>query len=133
MNSKDAPKYYPYLHLLTQDIATFKPLEQQYPKFYQVVLDSLRQSPNKSRQTYLVEYISDELFDKVLDYWKNYLWTMIPKPEQAHKSDYATHAKWMAALKEMSPQKYQEILAQWQDLHHRRRNLWKAMAAEGLK
>ena len=118
--------------MLTQDITTFKPLEKQYPKFDKVVLVPLKQPPNKSHQTYLAEYISDELFDKVLDYWKNYLWTMIPQPEQASKSDYTTHAQWMAVLKEMSPQKYQAILAQWQDLHHRRRNLWKAMAAEGL-
>ena len=133
VTSENAKEHYPYLRLLTQDIATFKPLEQQYPKFLKVVLGTFRESPNKPRQTYLAQYVSDELCDKVLEYWENYLWTMLPQPEQAHKSDYTTHAKWMAALREISPQKYQKILAQWHDVHHRRRNLWKAMSAEGLE
>jgi hypothetical protein len=50
----------------------------------------------------------------------------------AQKSDYTEHARWMAALKELAPRAYESLLDRWRVEHQRRRNLWKAMAKEGL-
>jgi hypothetical protein len=35
-------------------------------------------------------------------------------------------------MKELSPQSYETLLAQWQVIHQRRSNLWKAMKQAGL-
>jgi hypothetical protein len=47
-----------------------------------------------------------------MNYWKMYLHLFVPKPECAEKSDYTSHAKWMMALRELSPQDYKTILSQ---------------------
>ncbi|MBE9181902.1 hypothetical protein IQ268_25365 [Oculatella sp. LEGE 06141] len=67
-----------------------------------------------------------------MNYWKTHLQNFVPKPESASKSDYTVHAKWMVALKELSPQNYETLLAEWRDVHQRRSNLWKAMKQLGL-
>jgi hypothetical protein len=69
---------------------------------------------------------------QVMGYWKAYLQNFVPKPENAHNSDYTQHAHWMAALRELAPQNYEALLANWRVDHHRRRNLWKAMSELGL-
>jgi hypothetical protein len=54
------------------------------------------------------------------------------RPEAAQKSDYTQHAHWMAALRELAPQSYEDLLNTWRVDHHRRRNLWEAMSRMGL-
>lgn len=62
----------------------------------------------------------------------NDLQNFVPKPEAAQKSDYTSHAHWMAALRELAPDSYETLLDKWRTEHHRRRNLWQAMARLGL-
>jgi protease II len=50
----------------------------------------------------------------------------------ASKSDYTEPAKWLAALRELSPTSYQHLLAEWRIQHKQRRNLWKALEKIGL-
>ena len=47
-----------------------------------------------------------------MNYWKTHLPIFVPKPEFAVESDYTNHAQWMVALKELSPQSYETLLAQ---------------------
>lgn len=126
---------YDLLRLLTKDLTdiqnTGKP---EYPQFYQVVIhlrNPLTEN-DKSRQNYLKQYASPDLLKQVMNYWKTHLQDFVPKPESASKSDYTNHAKWMVALKELSPQNYETLLAQWRNEHQRRSNLWKAMKQVGL-
>ena len=67
-----------------------------------------------------------------MDYWRANLHQFVPDPCDVHKSDYTRHAQWMPALKEISPHDYETLLAIWKTEHHRRSNLWKAMAKAGL-
>ncbi|HEY9625999.1 MAG TPA: hypothetical protein V6C84_01750 [Coleofasciculaceae cyanobacterium] len=78
------------------------------------------------------QYAPADLLEQVMNYWKTHLQNFVPKPESAAKSDYTHHAKWMVALKELSPQNYETLLAQWRNDHQRRSNLWKAMKQMGL-
>ncbi|MEM7794344.1 MAG: hypothetical protein AAF579_07800 [Cyanobacteria bacterium P01_C01_bin.118] len=105
-----------------------------YPTFYEVVIrvDELSATDDDSRQSYLKQFAPDDLWDKVMTYWKTYLHYFVPDPRAAHKSDYTQHARWMAALKELAPEAYEQLLAQWNVEHIRRSNLWKSMKQVGL-
>jgi hypothetical protein len=67
-----------------------------------------------------------------MGYWKAYLQNFVPRPESVEKADYTSHARWMVALRELAPQSYKVLLEKWRTDHHRRRNLWQAMAKAGL-
>jgi hypothetical protein len=119
------------LRLLTKDLTEIGHQdESEYPKFYQVVVRprELSSPDQSSRQAYLKQYASDDLMYQVMGYWKAYLQNFVPNPKNADKSDYTQHAHWMAALRELAPQNYEALLANWRVDHHRRRNLWKAMS-----
>jgi hypothetical protein len=126
---------YDLLRLLTRDLTDIQNGGQSdYPQFYQVVIlpKEFGMENDKSRQEYLAQYISGDFLDQVMNYWKTHLQNFVPKPESASKSDYTHHAQWMVALKELFPQGYETLLAQWRTDHQRRSNLWKAMKQVGL-
>jgi hypothetical protein len=132
---KDVGEDYDFLRLLTKDLSEIDSRKKdQYPQFYAVVIrpGELKSPDQISRRAYLKQYASDDLMYQVMGYWKAYLQNFVPKPENAHKSDYTQHAHWMAALRELAPQKYETLLEKWRVDHHRRRNLWKAMSELGL-
>lgn len=126
---------YDLLRLLTRDlIHIHNPEESEYPQFYRVVIhpqDVLTEN-DQSRQDYLKQYAPADLFEQVMNYWKTHLQNFVPTPESASKSEYSNHAKWMVALKEVSPQNYAILLGEWRKVHQRRTNLWKAMKQMGL-
>lgn len=74
----------------------------------------------------------EDLIYQVMGYWQAYVQNFVPKPEAARNSDYTQHAHWMAALRELAPQHYEDLLSKWRVDHHRRRNLWQAMARMDL-
>lgn len=128
-------KNYERLRLLTQDLTEIRNKgKSDYPKFYQEVIYRQKTSTQNdlSRQEYLKQYAPNDLLEQVMNYWKTHLHYLIPQPELAQKSNYNQHARWMVALKEISPQNYKTIVAQWRVVHQRRSNLWKAMKEAGL-
>jgi hypothetical protein len=130
-----ASENYHLLRLLTNDLTEIQNKgKSSYPQFYQVVIRPTEffTPYDQSRREYLKKYAPADLLDQVMNYWKVNLHHVVPKPESAHKSDYSEHAHWMVALKELSPQSYETLLAQWRADHQRRSNLWKAMKQMGL-
>ena len=126
---------YDLLRLLTNDLTDIQNKgNPDYPQFHQVVIHAktLLTENDQSRQDYLKQYAPADLLEQVMRYWKTHLQNFVPKPESAAKSDYTNHAKWMVALKELSPQNYETLLAEWRHVHQRRSNLWKAMKQLGL-
>ena len=126
---------YDLLRLLTADLTENQNKgKPEYPQFYQVVIcpKEFSMESDKSRREYLKQYAPSDLLDQVMNYWKTHLQHLVPKPELVNKSDYTEHARWMVALKELSPQGYETLLAQWHTQHQRRSNLWKAMKQVGL-
>ncbi len=128
-------KNYERLRLLTQDLTEIQNKgKSDYPKFYQEAINRQKTSTqnDRSRQEYLKQYAPSDLLEQVMKYWKTNLHYLIPQPELAQKSNYNEHARWMVALKEISPQNYETIVANWRVVHQRRSNLWKAMKQAGL-
>jgi hypothetical protein len=126
---------YDRLRLLTKDLTEiYHQGESGYPQFDRVVIrpKEFSTQSDESRREYLKASVPDHLFDLVMNYWKVNLHQFVPKPESVHSADYTTHAQWMVALKELSPQDYETLLAQWKVAHKRRINLWKAMKQMGV-
>ena len=126
---------YGFLRLLTTDLSEIDNREKErYPQFHKVVIRprELSSPDQSSRQAYLKQYASDDLMYQVMGYWKAYLQNFVPNPKNAHKSDYTQHAHWMVALRELAPDNYETLRHKWEVEHHRRRNLWQAMAKVGL-
>jgi hypothetical protein len=132
---KDLGEDYEFLRLLTKDLSEIDSRQKdQYPQFYAVVIrpGELKSPDQTSRRAYLKQYASDDLIYQVMGYWKAYLQNFVPRPESVEKADYTSHARWMVALRELVPQSYEVLLEKWRIDHHRRRNLWQAMAKAGL-
>ncbi len=123
------------LRLLTHDLAEIRGENwHRYPNFQAVVLvpSNLKTPDAPSRQSFLQQLAPNDLWNGVMAYWQNHLDRWIPQPETARKSDYTEQAKWVAALCELSPTAYQNLLTQWRVQHKQRRNLWKALEKLGL-
>ena len=132
---KDLGEDYEFLRLLTKDLSEIDGRQKdQYPQFYAVVIrPGELQSPDQvSRLAYLRQAASGDLMYQVMGYWQAYLLNFVPRPESVEKADYTSHARWMGALRELAPQSYEVLLEKWRTDHHRRRNLWQAMAKAGL-
>jgi hypothetical protein len=126
---------YDRLRLLTKDLTEIYHQGQSgYPQFYLVVIHpkGFSTQSDESRREYLKASVPDNLFDLVMNYWKVNLHQFMPKPESVQNGEYSKHAQWMVALKELSPQDYETLLAQWKVAHKRRINLWKAMKQMGV-
>lgn len=123
------------LRLLIADLGEINPQnKKQYPKFFETVIrpGELSSPDQSSRRAYLKQSAQDNLQALVMAYWKAHLHHFMPDPGNASKSDYTQHAQWMAALRELNPASYETLLNHWRRDHHRRRNLWQAMARLGL-
>jgi hypothetical protein len=126
---------YDFLRLLTEDLSEMSGrYREQYPQFFQVVIrpGELSTPDQASRQMYLKQYAPKDLMEQVMAYWQAHLQNLVPRPEEVQKSDYTAHARWLAALRELSPLSYEALLETWRVEHHRRRNLWAALARLGL-
>jgi hypothetical protein len=118
------------LRLLTSDLAAIGQIDANpFPRFFQYVVRPRQLSTNDeaSRRTYLTQAVSANLGDRIMSYWRQHLQELVPDPTSADKSVYSSHAQWMAALQEVNPGAYEVLLREWRAVHHRRRNLWKAM------
>jgi hypothetical protein len=126
---------YDRLRLLTKDLTEIYHQGQSgYPQFDRVVIrpKEFSTQSDESRREYLTASVPDNFFDLVMNYWKVNLHQFVPKPELVQNGEYTTHAQWMVALKELSPENYETLLAQWKMAHKRRINLWKAMKQMGV-
>jgi hypothetical protein len=135
-NPRDMGDDYKLLRLLTCDLMEIQVKRKSaLPLFSQTVIrpKDLTSLDESSRRSYLQQAASSDLWDQVMRYWKAHFHAFVPEPERVHKSDYTEHARSLAALKELSPASYKALLAQWKVEHHRRINLWKAIAAAGLE
>ena len=137
LESEEKPSKHTFsaLRLLTSDLVEIHGENwNQYPYLQSFVLvpNSLKTSDANYRQLFLKNLAPNHLWNQVMAYWEGHLEYWIPKPEMASKSDYTEQARWLAALRELSPTSYQRLLAEWRIQHKQRRNLWKALEKIGL-
>jgi len=126
---KDRSTFQEQWHLLarlTKDMPESGKLRKQYPAFFKVVLpeDPGASLLGKARCSALQDMGAESCLSTAMEVWKDCLRYIVPDPAEAHKSDYTHHAQWMKALHELSHDAYDCMLAQWQEKHKRRRNLW---------
>ncbi len=86
---------------------------------------------DRSRRRWLERLGGHVLLPEVLEVLKKHAAALVPDPADAYAS-YDGCSEWMAAVHELSPDEYGKLLRRWQEVHHRRRNLWKALTARGL-
>lgn len=123
------------LRLLTHDLGQiYSENWSKYPKFLGTVLAprSLETADAKSRQSFLQQSVTIDIWTEMMTYWQNHLDSWIPQPELARKPVYTEHATWVAALREISPTAYDRLLTQWRVKYKQRRNLWQALGSMGL-
>jgi len=125
---------WPWLARLTKDMPSSSTIDQKYPTFFKIVLPQDFGAPllSKVRRSGLQKMDAASSLSTVMDAWKSNLRHIIPDPENAHSSDYTSHAQWMKALYELSREEYNSMLTQWQVKHKRRRNLWRDMKNQSL-
>lgn len=122
------------LALLTSDLTSGTKFKNRYPRFHSVVLGEISQTDrnSKSRRSWLKELDVGELLEEAMACWREQLVHGVPDPASVYKSCYDWHASWLGALMELNPGVYKGTIEKWQTLHRRRRNLWAAIAEEGL-
>lgn len=122
------------LFALTFDIAELSDLKKNYPSLFKAIYHPREGDPqNPSILKGLKETNGIALAPLLEAFWVKHLLIFLPDPANAEKSNYGAHAKWLAALREVNPKKYQTILTQWEKKHYRKRNLWKAIQETGIK
>ncbi len=120
---------------LTLDLDADSQLRKTAPTLHGLLSSSLwvdNTTVGVSRRRWIERLGAAALFPEVLTFWKRHAARLIPDPAQASGSNYDHCAEWLAAFSELDTQAAEKILQEWSATHHRRRNLWKALAARGL-
>ena len=86
----------------------------------------------RSRRRRLQRLGGRVLLPEVMVLLKKHAATLVPDPAGDYGSNYDSCSEWMAAVHELSPEEAGKLLRRWQEVHHRRRNLWKALSSRGL-
>jgi hypothetical protein len=86
----------------------------------------------RSRRRRLQRLGGRVLLPEVMVLLKKHAATLVPDPAGDYGSNYDSCSEWMAAVHELSPEGAGKLLRRWQEVHHRRRNLWKALSSRGL-
>ncbi|SLM29681.1 hypothetical protein MTBBW1_1940008 [Desulfamplus magnetovallimortis] len=121
------------LFTLTFALAELSDLRKKYPSLFKAIYHPREGDPqNPSILKGLKKVNGVALAPLLEEFWVKHLLDFLPDPVHAHKSNYDSHAMWLAALREVNPKEYQTILSRWKQKHHRRRNLWKAIQEAGL-
>jgi len=85
-----------------------------------------------TRRRWLVQIEASTLLADILQFWKRNAGRLIPDPAGSVKARYEEHAEWLAATRELDTGAYERIVKEWAVRHKRRRNLWEAIAKQGL-
>lgn len=112
--------------VLTRDIAELTDIKIRFPQVVQICTASIigDKSHNNSRREWLKNMMDANHLSIIMDCWGKYAPKMVPSPIVVIGSNYDLHVRWLAVVKELNPEAYQQIIDQWQFEHSRRRKLW---------
>jgi len=122
------------LKTLTTDLDVDQALRELSPTLHDLITPDFEsiQPLTTSRRQWLLKMDAPELFPEVIEFWRQNIAELVPDPAGAKRSWYHDHAKWLAAVLELNPSAYEEIIRQWSTIHHRKQNLWAAIAKRNL-
>ncbi|MBF0495716.1 MAG: hypothetical protein HQK58_03950 [Deltaproteobacteria bacterium] len=132
--TQDLTKERALLFILTRDLAAQGDLKNMFSNLLRIVERGPhgRAVHDKSRRVWLKRLSGDHFITPLTNFWAKNVVKFIPNPGGEHKSDYTTHAMWLAATKELDPISFQRIIDQWKNDYKLRRNLWKAIGEGGI-
>lgn len=112
--------------VLTRDLAELTDIKTRFPQIIEACTTSIigDKSHYSSRREWLKKMMGDDHIPVIMECWKKYAPKMVPSPLVVISSNYELHARWLAAVKELNPEMYQQIIEQWKIEHSRRRKLW---------
>ncbi|MBF0476137.1 MAG: hypothetical protein HQK59_09935 [Deltaproteobacteria bacterium] len=132
--TQDLTKERALLFILTRDLAAHGDLKNMFTSLLRIVERGPhgRAVYDKSRRIWLKRMGGEQFITPLTNFWAKNVAKFVPNPGVEHKSDYTTHAMWLAATKELDPISFQRILDQWKNDYKLRRNLWKAIGEGGI-
>ena len=112
--------------VLTRDMAELTDIKTRFPQVVQTCTASIigDKSHNSSRREWLNKLMGANHLPVIMECWVKYAPKMVPSPVVVIGSNYNLHVRWLAVVKELNPEAYQQIIDQWQFEHSRRRKLW---------
>ncbi len=112
--------------VLTRDMAELTDIKTRFPQVVQACTASIigDKSHNSSRREWLKKMMGANHLPIIMECWVKYAPKMVPSPVVVIGSNYDLHVRWLAVVKELNPEAYQQIIDQWQFEHSRRRKLW---------
>jgi hypothetical protein len=112
--------------VLTRDMAELTDIKTLFPQVVETCTASIigDKSHNSSRREWLKKFMGNNHIPVIMECWKKYAPKMVPSPTVVIGSNYELHVRWLAAVKELNPEIYKQIIEQWQFEHSRRRKLW---------
>jgi hypothetical protein len=126
-------KQWKLLACLTDDLADSPERRKRFPGLFKTAIERFGgKSPlDKSRSLMVNSLCPSGTIEIVMEVWKKQFAHIIPDPAGS-SNDYLKPVAWVKALKELNPDDYSRVIKRWRTVHHRRRNLWKAMLDAGL-
>ena len=112
--------------VLTRDMSELTDIKTRFPQVVQTCTASIigDKSHNSSRREWLKKMMGANHLPAIMKCWTKYAPKMVPSPIVVIGSNYDLHVRWLAVVKELSPEAYHQIIDQWQFEHSRRRKLW---------
>ncbi len=112
--------------VLTRDMAELTDIKTRFPQVVRTCTASIigDKSHNNSRREWLKKMMGANHLSVIMECWVKYAPKMVPSPIVVIGSNYEPHVRWLAVVKELNPEAYQQIIDQWQFEHSRRRKLW---------
>jgi hypothetical protein len=125
----------PALAVMTRDLGSTAPmLKKSAPKLLKLLSACVGGEGGRlqaTRRAWCARLGARSLLPEVLAFWRDVGARFVPDPANA-TGDYTASAEWLAAIDEVNPQAARELLAQWVEIHRRRRNLWRDLARRGF-
>ncbi|MDM8516644.1 hypothetical protein QUF76_10620, partial [Desulfobacterales bacterium HSG16] len=120
--------------ILTHDLSDITDLKDRYPGLMAMIeKDSyVERLHDKSRRKCFELTGGKQLASIIENCWKKQIGNMMPDPKDSGKAVYDRHALWLAAIKDLNPEIFEEIIKKWKEDHKRRKNLWIAIKEAGL-
>ncbi|MBF0226799.1 MAG: hypothetical protein HQK76_15210 [Desulfobacterales bacterium] len=122
------------VNIFTNDIGHISEFKLRYPNLLQLISAYRDNNPvSNSRSKWLKEMGGLSFIPDITDLWIIRILDVMPDPRSVQDGQYHSHALWVAALKELDPDKFQEVIKKWQIDYKRRKNLWAEIQRIGVK
>jgi hypothetical protein len=134
-SSKESMTAYRYsLDELTHDLDRGE-IREVSPTLHELVSPSYlfgKDALITSRRTWLERLEGMTMMPDLIECWRRGVAFLVPDPDKAREHTYFEEVRWLQAVYDLDRPGYNSIIAQWQQEHRRKRNLWAAIRSRRL-